>query len=48
MIEMNGEMMRLKIPLTNINRENVLSLGLKNLKRKHTFELQNVESEGDK
>ena len=48
MLEMTWEAMRLKIPLTNIKRENTLTLGLKNLKRKYTFELQNVESEGEK
>ena len=45
---MTWEAMRLKIPLTNIKRENTLTLGLKNLKRKYTFELQNVEIEGEK
>ena len=48
MLEMTWEAMRLKIPLTNIKRENTLTLGLKNLKRKYTFELQNVEMEGEK
>ena len=48
MLEMTWEAMRLKIPLTNIKRENTLTLGLKNLKRRYTFELQNVEIEGEK
>lgn len=35
----------MKLPVSNIKRENTLIMSIKNLKRRFPLELQNVESE---